>query len=1195
MNVEEVLSSIVHDNKLPKEETINEIGSSGDTLLIAALKQQNEESIILLLTSKADPNKKNQQGKLPIQIFIENYKESQKYQTNILKLLLENQGDPNAEDIHGNCILQSKSNEFYKKENLIKEIMFHPKFNWNYINSKTGDSLMHISFEKIINEIVLTSKINKVFDIQNKNGETPLHQYCYSNRNINQIKLLLSNKVNVNIKTNSDETPLSLLLINILSIEDCISKVQLLLENSANINQMIPNLDDSNIKEPVFHRMIYLNSSELISLGLQYHGDIYLKDSNGNSILSKISNENEDIISLIQSHRNHSSISPNELCKSVENKSLDLIMSLNNYLKNDLNGYNIDGDTPLITAVKNNYLGIIKPLVKAKADINKKNINGETPLHIFFKNINHQNQIKHYQFEILVTLLNCKADTNIEDSNGNCILQFQSNSNEILEFKKEILYNSNFNWNFIHSITGDSILHFSFGFFINKSVIESNRFDNIDILNYNDETPLHQYCKSKKYPNMIKILIENKANVNLITKSGESPLSLVIQDVSDIDRCKKCLLILLESNVDIYQLVPIRNLKNFHFELENLGNEPVFHQIIKSENMDLIQLLFSKRKNIDLYKSDSNGLICMKKTNQTQILEFLNSFEPKVDQSRILKLTQMIINKETINFQNFTYAEINGIENNSGETPLTLSVKNNLLKYISPLIKSNANINKKNKKGETPCHVFFNQLLLHNNYDHQKLLTLLKILLRFQPDTNIEDSNGNCILQIQSNSNENFQKEILYNSNFNWDYKNSVSGDSILHFSFGSFINKLVIDSNYFNQMDVLNYNDETPLHQYCKSKKYPNMIKILIENKANVNLITKSGESPLSLVIQDFALIEDCEICLKILLKSNANINQLVPKKRKHLNNFLNDTGGSEPIFHQIIKTNKKNWISLCLNYSANPFTLLVKDSSNIHPVLKQTTKEIQNYLNNEIKIRLNQFNSLKKAIHENNRNQLIFLLSREQLNPNMLAPFTGNSCLHFSIKQNYFDLTEILILFNGDILLPNFKGISPIQYCILNDSFDSLSAILSFSHIPLYTVKDCLHMVCTSVNKNEIKLQMKKLLQNYLLQIDNNDAIIECNQSESHDEILDEFEFIASDSDFLVIPNEIEDWKTFNVSILGKNQNRWPNKSFLNWNFIIENPLRTGKSLAWIPDQFASKCYNCNSLFKKFTKRKVNYIIFN
>ena len=74
--------------------------------------------------------------------------------------------------------------------------------------------------------------------------------------------------------------------------------------------------------------------------------------------------------------------------------------------------------------------------------------------------------------------------------------------------------------------------------------------------------------------------------------------------------------------------------------------------------------------------------------------------------------------------------------------------------------------------------------------------------------------------------------------------------------------------------VDPIDYLGETPLHKACLNSSFK-AAKLLIEHGANVNALTKSGESPLTLLSTQ----QKCDISLfKILLDMNA--------KRDHVNN---------------------------------------------------------------------------------------------------------------------------------------------------------------------------------------------------------------------------------------------------------------------------------------------------------------------
>ena len=1244
LNVEKLALMIRNSQSLPSVEEIepfvNEMAANGDSLLITAIKNDSRESVILLLKAKADINQNNISGSSPLHIFFEHVlQRNNKESRNILKILLENKANPNAEDAKGKCVLQV--NPYREEYN--REIMFHPEFDWNYVNSITGDTLMHSSFGKIVNEIVITSKVHKLVDIKNVKGETPLHQYCSNARNIEMIKFLISHKADVNLLTNSGETPLSLSLNNFFLLSEILPIVEFLLKSGADVNQMVPmktksmscfRFSSDGGQEPIFHQIVKIDNLNLVLLAIEYGGDIHLKDSKHSTLISKISSKNTYISSLIQS-RSKTNKESSKICNMIRNKQISADTLLNNS-ESDLNGFDVSGDTPLITTIRHKQLDLVLPLLKAKADPKINNVLGYSPLHVFVSCGLSSNNLAVSTLELL---LQYDADPNATDSNGICVLQSNAYQEKFIDL---IMFHPKFNWNYIHPKTGNTLLHSTFGEIVNTLALESKHFSSVDICNFNGETSLHQYS-FRRNVKMVKLLLSHGANVNFVSaNSGETPLSLAISDslliMHDVTEVVKTL---LQNKADVNQMVPCKRKSLFRLNNTSDGKEPIFHQIIKTENLNLVLLAVEHGGDIHLKDSKNATLISKISEKNKDIFNIIQSRSQTNIESA--KLCNMIRNKDSNLLQslpNFTISDLNGFDV-SGDTPLIATIRHNETNIIEPLLNSKADPNKKNATGLSPLHIFFS--FAHNN------VLVLQLLLKFGADPNLEDST--CRIPLQLNPHyEKLVYEYLFSSNFNWNYVNSKTGDTLLHSSFGEIANTMALESKHFSSVDICNFSGETPLHQYS-SRRNVKMIKLLLSHGANVNLLSKANESPLSLVINDFFMKHDGESCLRVLLESNADVNQLVKQKKKNLHHLRPETSGSEPIFHQIIKIGYLNWVTLSLSYNANPFSLLISNRAK-HELITSSSDEIQKVLTHAIESRLEHVNLLKNAIEENNRNEVMKLLTRKGIDPNIPAPFSGNTSLHIAVLEDHFEITELLMIYSGDVSIQNSNGISPIELAIMKNCFYSLCAILSFSHIPLFLVNNCLHLVCGNVKGDEIKLKMKNLLENYISQqsgskfyndenqnfiVDQQEDILKKSDNKpisldkeplqlskkgemivsddefipelkpqlksnssfslksnnEIDDILNEFEIIHSSESNLNLPCDPDEWEHFNPNSLGRNQNKWPPKNLLNWKYIIRQPLLTGKSLPWIVDQNASKCYNCNSVFS-FTKRKVRYINF-
>lgn len=529
---------LIQDNKqLPEPEVIssfiNKQTLCGDTLLITAIKH-NPNAVIPLLKLNADPNQKNLAGKTPFHIMCD-IKEAANYSYthfNIFKYLLQSNIDINALDNQGKTVFESQYIRYY--EPIVKEIMKHPNFNWKLKDKQTGDSILHPSFGVVVNKNAISMNKLGTVDLINKKQETPLHQYCGVSLEIEMVKLLISQKANPNLQTIEGETALSLLFFNNKcdrsGFRECFQK---LIEAKADINQMVPqtksnayNIEKTSGVEPVFHRILRLANFDFIPMAIDAGAKLNKKDSNGKIAKQKFKS-NEKIISILQASITNTNDKVSKLCQEINQKTK--LANFNSYDIETLNGINRSGDTPLITAIRNNSILSIIPLLKAKADPNKRNSVGISPLRIMCDCKEATYAYTHVN--ILQSLLKHNADVNELDSNGSHILE-TSFGRFYEPIVKELLKQPNFNWNYQNPKTGNSFLHVNnmapFGAIVVKLAMEMGPVKTIiDKQNKIGETGLHTQCEMGD-KSTIELLIRNKADVNIRRNDGETPFSLFI-------------------------------------------------------------------------------------------------------------------------------------------------------------------------------------------------------------------------------------------------------------------------------------------------------------------------------------------------------------------------------------------------------------------------------------------------------------------------------------------------------------------------------------------------------------------------------------------------------------------------------------------------------------------------------------------
>ena len=667
---------------------------------------------------------------------------------------------------------------------------------------KKNTALGKVNHEKTFNLLI---KYGADVNAKDKEGNTPL----YLKRNSKHIvKLLIENGADVNAKNNEGNTPLYFLKLSEhrnpspKHIEDK-ENFDFYWNGSAKL--LIDNGADVNARNnkgetPLF----YSNHPEFAKLLIKYGADV--------------------------NARNNDSETPLFYVKKLAFAKL--------FIDNgaDVNARNNDGNTPL--HLNRNYKSIVKLLIEKGVDVNARNNDGNTPLH---------NYKRKFPFDFLWVgparlLIKNGADVNAKNNKGETPLFYAREP----EFAK-LLIKKQANVN-IQNKQKDTALHKLLSFYLD----EKNKMWSANAKKY--------FEWKTKYFELIKLLIENGANVNARNKEGNTPLFYV----GEPEFAK--LLIKKQANVNIQNKqkdTALHKLLSFYLDEKNKmwsANAKKYFEW-KTKYFELIKLLIENGANVNARNKEGNTPLFY--VGEPEFAKLLIKKQANVNIQNKQKDTALH------KLLSFYLDEKNKMW--SANAKKYFEWKTKYFELIKLLIENGANVNARNKEGNTPLFYVgepeFAKLLIKKqanvNIQNKQKDTALHKLLSFYLKEKNKMWSANTKKYFEWKTKQYFEWKIkqyfemiklLIENEANVNARNNEGNTPIFYVGEPKFVQLLIKNGADVN---IQNENGDTALHKlisfYIKekdiiwnTKKYFEMIKLLIENGADIKIKDKKGKTSL-------------------------------------------------------------------------------------------------------------------------------------------------------------------------------------------------------------------------------------------------------------------------------------------------------------------------------------------------------------
>ena len=433
---------------------------------------------------------------------------------------------------------------------------------------------------------------------------------------------------------------------------------------------------------------------------------------------------------------------------------------------------------------------------------------------------------------------------------------------------------------------------------------------NVDVTDAHGNTALH-HAASHSYPShevvasshaksVVDILLENKADVNFLNRTGETPLYRAVHnemlDVvsetmpsfggnSHIGSPDKG----LPSAAQVIQNVKVVEVLLKHGANPNLPSTSCYHDskhkfplfvAVDKGKSEVVELLLKHGANINFTDSDGN-------TALHHVIEQQPIVTPSQYSDHVVAANSV---KSVLDILLENKADVNAV-NNAGETPLYKAASRGLLDIVSKMLQEYGGSLSKGPADGTPLVIAC----------RQQNVEVVDVILKHGADPNLATkywirpnrySERKMPLHIAVSTDNSELVELLLKHGANIDITDD-GGNTALHHATDHYYQS----SRYSRKVVALSH---------AKS-----VIDILLENKADVNFLNRTGETPLYRAVQNGML----DVVSKMLEMYGRNPNKVSSDKTPscHL-----DLRNKLPLF-AAVNNNSSELVEMLLKHGAN------------------------------------------------------------------------------------------------------------------------------------------------------------------------------------------------------------------------------------------------------------------------------------
>ncbi|KAK4880295.1 hypothetical protein RN001_008441 [Aquatica leii] len=497
----------------------------------------------------------------------------------------------------------------------------------------------------------------------------------------------------------------------------------------------------------------------------------------------------------------------------------------------------------------------------------------------------------------------------------------------------------------------------------------------IDAKDTTGNTPLHLACQVYCNIPMIEKLLQHGASMTATNANGDTPLHCALK--SDLPNIARLFLPRKRNEL----LVSLHNgnyRQNVDLDAQNNEGDTPLLLAIKHKHTGLIYELLASYVDVNIINKAGNSCLHYAAENQNCAV-----------------LTELIYN----------YICLNGL-NADGETPLLVALKSGKMNLAKTLIERGADVDASDKDFMS-C--------LHYAVAFGKRQIIVDLLDR---GANINKKTANGVTPLmQALLNENSSTaHLLIHRGADVNLTDATNSTALHYAARYNLHHVIKLSISLGAEKDPFNTDAETPLITAFKYS-HSTAVKTLIDEGADVTVKDKSGFTCLHLA----ASASSPELVEKLLAK-NVDIN-------------IQNSEGNTPLL--VALDNQSKFVAqLLLNKGADVNVKNINGYSAMHYASKYGLEEflsqlIKRGMDVNEKTRTGE-TALILHVANNSRRDTVKLLIDNGADLSVVDSATGNSCLHYLVKEIEDEIISDVVAKGANINVQNNNGDTPLHFAI-------------------------------------------------------------------------------------------------------------------------------------------------------------------